>query len=563
MSLFSHVLRSLPLLAALSPSAQTCSVESPAIPAQDNGAQFSIPIRPEHLPVNPGPAGVTVGLDWDGDLRLDVAQLLGDQVFVASAVDLHRTFVPMHLDPKTGYLGLGQLPGAPDRLMTTHEGQGLELWSWDGASGEFTPTALQSSWTDVNRLCTADLNGDGHSDIVGRRSAGLVSLIANGSGGFLPGPSFHSSVPIVDLDPLDWDGDGTAEISILTGAEIQIWRPVAGGLLFQSASPVGSGLQAAPIRKTTGGAQSLAVLSELAGVSQFLTVIDAVAVEPPQAIGNLDICALTGGDSDGDGDDDLLLISAAAPLIYGLENQNSTGLPVKIPTYSISPADVLAISYGDVGQDLSGQGVGMVHRDLDHDGDADLALFRAYDSTLVVQRNGLINENDHRVHLPTFGVDVPASVNGTVLILPTEVWPFYEQNLGHPNPGADQWSQSPYELEVTLWKIEPGETPDPIPTLDPIPAFLGSKKVNSAIVNLLVTIPVQIGEFDHTYATVIRRVRYDPPGTLIEAGPDSYFEIGFFNDAGEENATAGSNPGPGPPPVATECSRPPCNTAGC
>ncbi|MCA9694302.1 MAG: VCBS repeat-containing protein, partial [Myxococcales bacterium] len=87
------------------------------------------------------------------------------------------------------------------------------MWN-DGNTGFTADVMVFTLPDDVTVLRTGDLNGDGNLDIVGGASWGGSSyiLLGDGVGGFSPGPAFDTTARVGDLELGDIDGDGDLDV---------------------------------------------------------------------------------------------------------------------------------------------------------------------------------------------------------------------------------------------------------------------------------------------------------------------------------------------------------------
>ncbi len=181
--------------------------------------------------------------DFDADGKLDVVsvdQFQEDVVFLRGKGDGTFDYVAaVPLDPSTqetpGYLIIGDFDedGLPDAMASVLESHAVQLMR---NKGGLPLSSLQVDRIQVGNeprgIDTADLNGDGHLDVVVANSLDhtLQVLLGHGDG------SFDAQLPIPLADrPLtvycaDLDGDGNADVALGvgeldgSGAKLLTWR---------------------------------------------------------------------------------------------------------------------------------------------------------------------------------------------------------------------------------------------------------------------------------------------------------------------------------------------------
>ncbi|BET67902.1 hypothetical protein ASA1KI_28200 [Opitutales bacterium ASA1] len=178
--------------------------------------------------------------DFDGDGRMDFAALISQEweevhVFLNQGGDRFRhSIVWGSTNEDYGSSGLDVADmngdGRPDLIYTNGDGfdyAGYGVRSWHGVQwlenlgdGRFRFHRV-ADMPGAYSPCAADLNGDGHLDLLAvsgfadwddPKSVSLMAFIADGSGGFAPVPLATRPTQLVTAAVGDLDGDGVPEI---------------------------------------------------------------------------------------------------------------------------------------------------------------------------------------------------------------------------------------------------------------------------------------------------------------------------------------------------------------
>ena len=288
---------------------------------------------------------------------------------------------------------MGPGPGATTTISTDVEGDGdidVVATDWfgdgplvlrnDGAGGFGAPAAIAGA-SDVGALATGDLDGDGHPDLVGRDSEGVVVLIGHGDGTFTAktrvavSANAQQSIAVVDTNsdgPLDivtperlgvqvllGRGDGTFS----TGAVVPLMGLLAD---IKPANLDGDGKADLVVADATPVTQRVVALLGRGDGTFTQSGAGAVGYGPE---------AVMAGDLDGDGRDDAVSVDSFSAF-------NSA------PTFSISvlvgdgqggfrPPATYPTGDGPVSGALA---------DLDGDGALDVAVSAVGSSVVAVYR---------------------------------------------------------------------------------------------------------------------------------------------------------------------------------
>jgi hypothetical protein len=89
----------------------------------------------------------------------------------------------------------------------------------DGAGG-FQRIAVLPAGSNPHGLTTADVDGDGHADLVAsaRSSGELWIFKGDGKGGFAPRPPIRAEQDVIALGSADFDRDGRVDLALVSAS---------------------------------------------------------------------------------------------------------------------------------------------------------------------------------------------------------------------------------------------------------------------------------------------------------------------------------------------------------
>jgi GNAT superfamily N-acetyltransferase len=227
------------------------------------------------------------------------------------------------------------------------------------------PVVLASgNWVNAAPIHVDDVNLDGRADVIGisadRRK--IMTLLGDGLGGFLPGPTITDSTTLFDVVPFDWNHTGVCELVALSLRGLHVFDSVSGA---QIATVLNTRPPGCLTRFHTGGGAPSDLLAwtrgnSVSGASELIVLGgQGMISEGPWAL-TFNLCEVTvgitptsvlAGDYDGDGDQDLLLAHEFNRTAVMLINQGATTHFVVGPAgdYDVIPVDAATDWPGDVG----------------------------------------------------------------------------------------------------------------------------------------------------------------------------------------------------------------------
>jgi len=371
--------------------------------------------------IDPGSFGRSVAMELTGDKRRDLVVLDGGTPVVIEDPDRHDSWVPLSIVAEDLAPLQDATPGARGGILTVGS-DGLALHVMDYASRTFQIDLIAADdWIGGRIVRVGQLDGTGKLDAIGVAADRLqvMELIAQ-EDSWTPGREFNVALPILDLELVEWDGDGELEVVLRHASHLAIHE-----------------LDGTPVATFTGGTSegSIAVVSVGSDLPQFvawtsgdtwLSIVGEGGVVEVRDLGSVGVIGLAAGDFDQDGTDDLFAsLSSMRRVRMWRGVATSEG-----PTFPAAEDFVL--------EDLAGSiplsSAPPVLADLDGDYDLDLFLPQEDDQVAYLFRGDAFDEERWLVKLvPTYSpglkdqeltlrIASPHTVPGTATHLRVRVW---------------------------------------------------------------------------------------------------------------------------------------------
>jgi hypothetical protein len=283
----------------------------------------------------------------------DIVFLKGDRAFWAVAPAMFDWIVPLP-GAGTGVQALAVLPpedgipGAGSALLAT--ASGLQRWR--------STTMATEPWGSTPWPGVDILRLDTDHRAVGALRGGTAVHVGNQT----QAPTTWSAQGnVLDVMPVEWDGDADDEIAVATTAGMFV-HDTNGALLLARPYPQSHAHLA---RVRFAAAEGLAAAIAIPGAGWFLSAASSTweEITPlPYAVG-----ALSVGDTNGDGYDDLALSRADSQCLDVVMNLGALGLPW-FPFAATSGFEVQIATGTGIANNAAGASIG----DLDGDGDGDV-----------------------------------------------------------------------------------------------------------------------------------------------------------------------------------------------
>jgi hypothetical protein len=334
--------------------------------------------------------GRSVSGDFDGDGRLDVAQIAGNEVWIlpGPAVFRSRVAVPSGVD--LAVLPSGVL-GVPDVLLVAEPG-GLARHDWN-PSGSFDRT-LDAAWAGARRIAVWPTAGGGGASIFGVLANGRTLARASGNG--LLEILFVAPAEIQEFELLDFDG-GDVDIALVCGGRLYVYG--TGGAVLATSGSAGVPSKAL----TVVGRRPVWSIIGPGGVNEFVVTLGAPSIWE-NLHGLPGVVATSAGDFDGDGDEDLVLSVTSELSIGVLANRNSDGAP----SFDVDAAGAAwRLRYGAAGYSALSNHSRPAVGDFDGDGKNDIWLAVQSSCAGYLYRN-----NPEYARTLTPGVFLPVQAQG-------------------------------------------------------------------------------------------------------------------------------------------------------
>ncbi len=372
------------------------------------------------LTVSSGPRGLALG-DFTSDGRADLVTALsvtsrmavvpsvsGSSCLRSSFAAAPRSYAAPDGPVSTAAADFDE-DGRVDLAVATSNDARIQVRL--GVASDFTAGVVLGPFSPPPRaVATADLNFDGHADLVVALGAlgapGRVEVfLGNGLGGFTTGPSLAAGTNTSALAIGDFDGNGAPDVAAVGEDDGGAWVFLgngAGGLAPVGGNPVVSDL-AAPralvAADLTGDGRADLAIAESGGSS--VRLLQSNVGGTFSGLGTLPVAGPEGiaaADLDGDGKLDLVAVGGSGTVSVVRRTEAGGFLPVEPYAVGTSPTAVALV-------------------DLDGDPKPDIAVTTAANRTLTLLVNngaGLFpTSSDHPVrNLPRAVTPLDADADG-------------------------------------------------------------------------------------------------------------------------------------------------------
>lgn len=476
--------------------------------------------------------------DFDGDRHADFVSLVIDpstgsgEVLFVQAPDVYQSLHAVGSRTATDLLTwTGAGTDKTDAFLSVGS-HGASLWTLD-TNDQIVPTTIVGSPLTGAKFIRGPVSGSAISThafvVVGSDARTVYKLYRSGGAWTTSVIRTHAS-DILDVEVLDWNGTGDADIALMTASSLTVIDTSNTVLSTASAS----GVCITTVRHKGRTGDQLAWVTNVTGSSnQAIHVVGDGVTETGIVIGPLDVAAVASGDLDADGDSEVLIshrFSGDQVILVNVSSSTSSS-----ESYSWSAYELYTLA--GYGVSFASNAATPVIADLDADTDLDVAMLCQPTTKLEVARNQRIDENDLRV--------LPIEIESDDL--PRLTVYNYTQSVRIQLPlKAPQVSTSRDVLEVKAWIKAVGASVSP-ELVHHETISTGASWSIPVLFDVLVESDWQPLEGDRLYVE-LRMVDVDTNGEYASTGPVATLvcdgsEDGFEADQGAfENLYGSSGP---------------------
>lgn len=362
------------------------------------------------------------------DRRADGVVMVGDQPILLYGPGLYHGLINLPLPANDAVFVPADSPAGNGAIALVSE-RGLELWRHDPVTASLSVQPVAGSkWAGARRVTCADLDGNGTPELLGIGASGHEVLVTAA----LPLAAFAMPAPVIDLEPIDWDGDGKCELAVLTEVAASI-RSLDGGLVKAFAGPLPTtGIAVFRDASLPVPRQRLALFNSATGI---LRVADRFSLSPPLGADVTGVTDAAVADFNLDGRDDLAFGRITGDVLL-LRNRGITA------TFATTPDASLVLDPSPESAATDSVAVPAA-ADLDGDGDADLLMPDEATHTIAMLRNQHIDHAQHTPRIDAATYTYTAATQTGVLTAQIS-----------PPPGA---GSTP--IEVVVWRQHDADAP--------------------------------------------------------------------------------------------------------
>lgn len=461
--------------------------------------------------VDPGSFQHSVAGQFTPDQRADLVVLEGDRLVFVYGPNGHEsqseiTTGVLDVSPVVG----GGLDGLDSLVVTTADG--VEHWWYDDDLGLWDDKLLRGQeWEDAPHVVATDMTPAGTSfDILGVSDAGdeVYRLSASTMDAFEWSHSqlFTTSSTIRQLVPIEWDGDSSLEIAVLTDTRVEV-REINGTLNYSRSCAIPGGALAR-LQRAQESEDRLAWLGNLntAGLQSLVIFSNDSGVESSLGMGLLGSVGMTAVDYDLDGDSDLVLSIRSA---HDLRVQFDTtlGSLSGAPSFANTTAGLLLVPVGPTATQASSNDLRSIGvADFDGDGDIDLAAPVESSQKIEFRFDDTVDESTFQMTPDSATFDIDSQTNEGVL------------ELDYPSPSIPTGAT---ELQVTVWKQDDVNSDFEDSAVQD--TFCVPVDSNGMLIE--VPLPVSSSSFTEIYNVQLTFIITDSGGAILRSFPDTIYSI--------------------------------------
>lgn len=479
----------------------------------------------ETLRATAGALGAAVPCCFDGDGRLDVLGLVGEDLFLTSGPDPRQYGVSLGLDGVTSFTVVPMDSGRRQGALASVPGGLLYVVRDDTVGGALfrqVPVA-GPAWASARAMVAVDLDGDGDLDVAGLDATGtsLLTLERRGPALWQERPAVALGVEVDGLHALRWTSQRPEFATVVrdpAGQDDSILVVDAQGVLVSLRTPGGT-VDDLDVLVHGAGLDRLAVLS-----GTRVTVLRAGGVqEPPVDLLDCAPSAMVATDMDGDGMGDLAVNSTVVDRVTVLRGSAASSA-------TLSAVDAWLVPLDEQGADLSVQRAAPLVGDFDGDGDLDLLQFFDDTRTAVLARRAVVDETALQPGVTVLAWTLQGGTTEAVLELVVPSMPD---------------GSAPDHLEVTVASTvgEPGGR-----GIESV-LYHGVHGMDGFAPGATVIVPIAFDvEVGHRTSLFVRALADAPGGTHVDrVGPESVrrFERSSRSGGGSRGTSNGIDPIPG------------------